>query len=71
MKKLLIIPILIFVYIFLVDTLSQITFQEISQTVYKGSAPEVLNIGHSIGVSVRRPYFFGLIYLPVYKVLVI
>jgi hypothetical protein len=47
--------------------LSQASFQ--SAGIYggtKGGVGEVLNIGQSIGVSVRRPYFFGLIYLPVY-----
>jgi len=67
MKRLLIIPILIFVYIFLIDVLSQMSFQGIaSQNYGAGSAGEVLSIGQTIGVSVRRPYFFGLIYLPVY-----
>jgi hypothetical protein len=67
MKKLLVIPILIFVYIFFVDSLSGVSFQvpSLSETSKSGSG-EILNIGQSIGVSVRRPYFFGLIYLPVY-----
>ena len=67
MKKFLLIPILIFVYIFFIDILSQTNFQSagISGSP-KGGVGEVLNIGQSIGVSVRRPYFFGLIYLPVY-----
>jgi hypothetical protein len=67
MKKLLMIPILIFVYIFLIDALSQMSFQSIgSSEGSKSGIGEVLNIGQSVGVSVRRPYFFGLIYLPVY-----
>jgi hypothetical protein len=67
MKKFLLIPILIFVYIFFIDILLQTNFQSagISGSP-KGGVGEVLNIGQSIGVSVRRPYFFGLIYLPVY-----
>ena len=32
----------------------------------KSGSGEVINIGQSIGVSVMRPYLFGLIYLPVY-----
>jgi hypothetical protein len=66
MKKLLIIPILIFVYIFFVDIASQMNFQETNYTVYKSTGAEILNIGQTIGVSVRRPYLFGLLYLPVY-----
>lgn len=66
MKRLLVIPILIFVYIFFVDVLSQMNFQETSYEVYKSTGAEILNIGQTIGVSVRRPYLFGLIYLPVY-----
>jgi hypothetical protein len=67
MKKFLLIPILIFIYIFSVDFLSQMSFESASFSEgSKSGTGEVLNIGHSIGVSVRRPYFFGLIYLPVY-----
>lgn len=67
MKKFLLIPILIFVYIFFVDVLSQMNFQPVSPSeISKSSSGEVINIGQSIGVSVMRPYIFGLIYLPVY-----
>ncbi|OGI11559.1 hypothetical protein A3K64_03580 [Candidatus Micrarchaeota archaeon RBG_16_36_9] len=67
MKKLLSIPILIFVYIFLVNSISGMNFSPtiISETTQSGSG-EVLNIGQNVGVSVTRPYFFGLITLPVY-----
>ena len=67
MKKFLIIPILIFVYIFFINFLPQISFQSIGfLETPKSGIGEVVNIGQSIGVSVIRPYFFGLIYLPVY-----
>jgi hypothetical protein len=67
MKMFLIIPILIFAYIFLVDALSQMSFQmPTASEISKSGSGEVLNIGQAIGVSVRRPYLFGLIYLPVY-----
>ena len=67
MKKFLIIPILIFVYIFLINSLSNMSFQApvISEGSKTGSG-EVINIGQNIGVSVMRPYLFGLFYLPVY-----
>jgi hypothetical protein len=67
MKKLLIPVILIFLYIFLINSLSQMSFQ--APTNVEGSksgSGEVIDIGQSIGVSVMRPYLFGLIYLPVY-----
>jgi hypothetical protein len=67
MKKFLLIPILIIIYIFFVDFLSQMSFESASFSEgSKSGTGEVLNIGQAIGVSVRRPYFFGLIYLPVY-----
>ena len=67
MKKLLIVPILIFVYIFLIQVLSQMSFQEApSQSLKGGGSLEIVNIGQSIGVSVTRPYLFGLTHLPVY-----
>ena len=67
MKKFLIIPILIFVYIFFINLLSQTNFQPSSSTeASKSGSAEVISIGQSIGISVRRPYIFGLIYLPVY-----
>jgi len=67
MKKPLLIPILIIVYIFFIGVLSQSSFQmPASSESSGGGAAEVLNIGQSIGVSVTRPYLFGLIYLPVY-----
>lgn len=67
MKKFLIIPILIFVYIFFINSLSQMSFQTpTSSESSKGGSGEVVNIGQSIGVSVMRPYLFGLVYLPVY-----
>jgi hypothetical protein len=67
MKKLLIPVILLFVYIFLINSLSQVSFQPagISEVSNSGTG-EVVNIGQSVGVSVMRPYLFGLIYLPVY-----
>jgi hypothetical protein len=67
MKKFLIIPILIFVYIFSIDILSQMSFvapSTINKTLIGGEA--VVGISQIVEVSVRRPYIFGLIYLPVF-----
>jgi len=66
MKKFLIIPILIFVYIFFIDVLSQSSFEILSTSKTSSGAEAAIGIGQSIEVSVIRPYFFGLIYLPVY-----
>lgn len=67
MKKILLIPILIIIYIFFVNSLSQISFQLVnSYNIQTGGAGEVIGIGQSVGVSVMRPYLFGLFYLPVY-----
>ena len=67
MKKILIIPILIFIYIFFINSLSQTSFMPVSAPEgAKSGGGEVINIGQSVGVSVMRPYFFGLIYLPVF-----
>jgi len=68
MKKFLLIPILIFIYIFLIDVLSQMSFQpapSTPQTTSSGGAT-VIGVGESVSVSVTRPYLFGLIRLPVY-----
>jgi len=68
MKRLLIIPILIFVYIFFIDVISQLNFQEVFYQNYEaGGAGQAVSFGQAITVSVRRPYLFGLFYLPVYS----
>jgi len=67
MKKLLIPVILIFVYIFFINSISQMSFQTGEVSESSGGGPgEVINIGQSIGVSVTRSYFFSLIILPVF-----
>lgn len=67
MKKLLIPVILIFIYIFFINSITQMGFQTNEVSESSGGGPgEVINIGQSIGVSVTRPYFFGLITLPVF-----
>jgi len=67
MKKFLVIPILIIIYIFFVNTIVQMGIPSMSISgASKSASGEVVRIGQAIDVSVRRPYFFGLIYLPVY-----
>jgi len=67
MKKILLIPILIIIYIFLINSISQMNFSLINTSEgLKSGAGEIINVGQSIGVSVVRPYLFGLFYLPVY-----
>jgi hypothetical protein len=68
MKKFLAIPVLIFVYIFLIDILSQADFSGLSGTNISGGGPgETVGFGQSVSVYVTRPYLFGLIRLPVYS----
>jgi hypothetical protein len=68
MKKFLLIPILIFVYIFFIDVISQTGLSGITpQSYITGGAGESIGIGQAITISVRRPYFFGLFYLPTYS----
>ncbi len=68
-KRFLAIPILIFLYMVFVDNL-------VSSNISAGSAGEAggqeggtvnVGVGHSVAVSVTRPYIFGLIRLPVYS----
>jgi len=67
-KKFIIIPILIFIYIFfIVDVLvnyTPIVYSQPSQPPF--GAGQIIGVGTSVSVSVIRPYFFGLIRLPVY-----
>jgi hypothetical protein len=68
MKKFLIIPISIFVYIFLIEMLSQPAFQE-TFFGYTGAGTyggEVVGMGTAVEIYVTRSYLFGLIRLPVY-----
>lgn len=68
MKRLLVIPILIFIYIFFIDVISQMSLPGVFYQNYGGGgAGEAVSFGQAITVSVRRPYLFGLFYLPVYS----
>ena len=67
-KKFVLIPVLFFVYIFfVVDFLASFNFTTITQGFStSGGYVQTIGVGEGIGVSVMRPYFFGLITLPVY-----
>lgn len=68
MKRLLVIPVLIIAYIILISMISEMGLQESLFNVSSaGDSMQTVNIGQSIGVSVRRPFLFGLAYLPVYS----
>jgi hypothetical protein len=68
MKKFLIVPISIFVYIFLIQMLSQPGFQEAFWINGSGGGGgEVVGMGTAIEVYVTRPYLFGLVRMPVYS----
>ena len=66
--KYLVIPIVAVGYLFFVDSLTQENsavgnpFEKASST-----GAEIIGVGTSVTVSVTRPYFFGLIRLPVYS----
>jgi F0F1-type ATP synthase membrane subunit a len=68
MKKFLLIPVLIFVYIFIVNNLSAISIQTENPTsnISNPGGITIIGFGESISVSVTRPYLFGLIRLPTY-----
>ena len=66
-KKFLLIPVLIFIYIFfIVDLLVNYNPTIFSTTTAPSDGGQPIGIGESISVVVTRPYFFGLIRLPVY-----
>lgn len=67
MKRLLIIPILIIFYIFFINTISQMSFFSSTLLNLSGGNGQAIGLGQSIQVSVRRPYLFGLFYLPTYS----
>jgi hypothetical protein len=68
MKKFLLIPILIVAYVLFVNYITKIGLPAgpAGQTM-SGGTVQTIGIGDSIAVSVTRPYFFGMIRLPVYS----
>ena len=70
-KKFLIIPILIFLYVFLVNLFFSNIGIQATIRQYSTSGPlTVLSIGETISVLVTRSYYFGLIRLPAYNNLI-
>jgi len=68
MKRLLIIPVLIILYIFFIDFITQNSLiGGATQALGGGGAGEVVGLGQAVTVSVQRPYLFGLFYLPTYS----
>lgn len=67
-KKFLIIPILIFFYLFfVVDFLVNYNLVVFPKMITESFGPtEVIGIGETVSVVVTRPYLLGLVRLPVY-----
>jgi len=69
-KKFILIPALLFFYLFfVVDMLasfSPVTTSGAESAPPGGSGVQPIGVGEGVSVSVTRPYFFGLIRLPVY-----
>jgi hypothetical protein len=68
MKRLLIPVILVFIYVFFIDIVSQMSFPvESSEIQGVGGSGQVVGFGQAVSISVTRPYLFGLFYLPTYS----
>ena len=67
-KKFLLIPVLIIAYIFFINFIAQMapSTGSSSQSM-SGGTVQVIGMGETVSISVTRPYFFGLIRLPVYS----
>lgn len=67
--KMLIIPVmLVIAYILFIDAVSQMNFvEQVIQPYAYGGSTETVGFGQAVSVSARRPYLFGLFYLPTYS----
>jgi hypothetical protein len=67
-KKFLIIPVLIIAYVFFINFISQMALPAgpTGQSMGGGTV-QTIGVGETISVSVTRPYFFGMVRLPVYS----
>ena len=67
-KKFLIIPILVVAYVLFINFISQMSpaAAQAGQSMGGGTA-QTIGVGDSISISVTRPYFFGMVRLPVYS----
>ena len=67
-KKFLLIPVLVLVYLSFIESITSGNFFAGSQGPSgSGGGMVAIGMGHGIGVTVMRQYFFGLITLPVYS----
>ncbi|MBN2203095.1 MAG: hypothetical protein JW700_02845 [Candidatus Aenigmarchaeota archaeon] len=67
-KKFLLIPVLIILYVIFINFISQLTPSSAeSEQSMSGGTAQTLGMGDSISVSVTRAYFFGFVRLPVYS----
>ena len=68
MKKFLIIPVLIVAYVFFINFITQMSpvASQSGQTA-SGGTLQTIGMGDAISISVMRPYFFGMLMLPVYS----
>lgn len=67
-KKFVIIPILLFAYLYFVDIIVSYNPMIGSSSEKTGSGgAEIIGVSEGVTVSVTRPYFFGLIRLPIYS----
>lgn len=64
-KKFLLIPVLIFLYIFFINFLVESASIPSSEQA-AGEGPMHVGVSTSVSVTVTRPYLFGLLELPVY-----
>lgn len=70
-KKFFILPVLVLIYIFLVNLLFSSIGIQTTVTKYMTSGPiTIITIGETISVVVTRSYYFGLIRLPAYNNLI-
>jgi F0F1-type ATP synthase membrane subunit a len=65
-KKFLLIPVLIFLYIFFINWLVESATLVPSEQQTTGEGPMHIGISTGVSVTVTRPYLFGLLELPVY-----
>jgi hypothetical protein len=68
-KKFLLIPLFIVVYLYFLSTVtgSSIVSGDFASLIGGQGNSVIIGVGDGVGVSVTRPYFFGLVTLPVYS----
>ena len=67
-KKFLAIPVLVVAYIFFINFISQLSPAAVQAGPSVGNGGvQTIGVGDSVSISVMRPYFFGMVRLPVYS----